>query len=69
MKNVYVVEVHWYEDERWHHTIINVFSNKSAAQSYADEKQKQADEHPTDQHDEYTVQRYGVWSKNYLSKK
>lgn len=66
MKKVYVVNVQWYENNRWYNTSLNAFSNKRAAQSYVETKRAAAALDPDKQHDHYYIDELTCWKHNFL---
>ena len=66
MKKVYVVSVQWKENDRWHNTAINAFSNKRAAQSYVESKRAAAALNPDKQNHHYFIDDLTCWTHNFL---
>lgn len=66
MKKIYVVNVQWYEDEKWHNTTLHAFSNQRAAQSYVESKRAAAAQNPNKHNDHYYIDRLTCWTHNFL---
>ncbi len=66
MKKVYVVNVQWYEDGKWHNTTLHAFSNKRAAQEYVESKKASAAQNPDKQSDHYYIDNLTCWTHNFL---